>query len=125
MKTFGILALGGAMGVQFEDLSYNNLRAAFMEVSLKISYLKKSEIILIKIFRLFQKFMATKISILESLATTIYHSSNGATQMEMGLSLFMNQLNVDQKQDSGTHLKSDGLTGPPTQPLSLSTLLRS
>ena len=33
MKTFGILALGGAMGVQFEDLSYNNLREAFMEVS--------------------------------------------------------------------------------------------
>ena len=33
MKTFGILALGGAMGVQFEDLTYNNLREAFMEVS--------------------------------------------------------------------------------------------
>ena len=33
MKTFGILALGGAMGVQFEDLTYNNLREAYMEVS--------------------------------------------------------------------------------------------
>ena len=42
MKTFGILALGGAMGVQFEDLNYNNLRAAFMEVSLKINYLNKN-----------------------------------------------------------------------------------
>ena len=33
MKTFGILALGGAMGVQFEDLTYKNLREAYMEVS--------------------------------------------------------------------------------------------
>ena len=49
--------------------------------------------------------MATKISIPESLATTTYHSSNGATQTAMGLSLFMNQLNVAQKQDFGTHLK--------------------
>jgi len=29
MKTFGLLALGGAMGLKFEDLSYNNLRDAF------------------------------------------------------------------------------------------------
>lgn len=35
MKSFGILALGGAMGVQFEDLTYNNLREAYMEVSEK------------------------------------------------------------------------------------------
>ena len=38
MKTFGILALGGAMGVQFEDLSYNNLREAFMGVSQKLLF---------------------------------------------------------------------------------------
>jgi len=29
MKTFGLLALGGAMGLKFEDLSYTNLRDAF------------------------------------------------------------------------------------------------
>jgi len=29
MKTFGLLALGGAMGLKFEDLSYNNLRDAY------------------------------------------------------------------------------------------------
>ena len=32
MKTFGLLALGGAMGLKFEDLSYNNLRDAFTKV---------------------------------------------------------------------------------------------
>ena len=34
MKTFGLLALGGAMGLKFEDLSYNNLRDAFSKVRL-------------------------------------------------------------------------------------------
>ena len=33
MKTFGLLALGGAMGLQFEDLSYDNLRGAFSKVN--------------------------------------------------------------------------------------------
>ena len=32
MKTFGILALGGAMGIQFEDLNYTNLREAYLQV---------------------------------------------------------------------------------------------
>ena len=32
MKTFGLLALSGAMGLKFEDLSYNNLRDAFTKV---------------------------------------------------------------------------------------------
>ena len=32
MKTFGLLALGGAMGLKFEDLSYDNLRASFSKV---------------------------------------------------------------------------------------------
>ena len=32
MKTVGLLALGGAMGLKFEDLSYNNLRDAFSKV---------------------------------------------------------------------------------------------
>ena len=32
MKTVGLLALGGAMGLKFEDLSYNNLRDAFTKV---------------------------------------------------------------------------------------------
>jgi len=36
MKTFGILALGGAMGVQFEDLTYKNLREAYMEAVPKV-----------------------------------------------------------------------------------------
>ena len=32
MKTFGILAIGGAMGLQFEDLNYSNLREAYLKV---------------------------------------------------------------------------------------------
>ena len=32
MKTVGLLALGGAMGLKFEDLSYDNLRASFSKV---------------------------------------------------------------------------------------------
>ena len=32
MKTFGLLALGGAMSLKFEDLTYNNLRDAFTKV---------------------------------------------------------------------------------------------
>ena len=32
MKTFGIFALGGAMGIQFEDLNYSNLREAYLQV---------------------------------------------------------------------------------------------
>ena len=39
MKTFGLLALGGAMGLKFEDLSYNNLRDAFSKVRLFHLYL--------------------------------------------------------------------------------------
>ena len=113
MKTFGILALGGAMGIQFEDLSYNNLREAFMEVSLQslltyfVTRKNKSifEPFLIDWFRLYQKFMVTKISIPQSSVTTTFHISNGATQMEMEPLLFLNQLDVDQNQDSGTHHK--------------------
>ena len=33
MKTFGLLALGGAMGLKFEDLSYSNLREAYSKVN--------------------------------------------------------------------------------------------
>ena len=33
MKTVGLLALGGAMGLKFEDLSYDNLRASFSKVN--------------------------------------------------------------------------------------------
>ena len=33
MKTVGLLALGGAMGLKFEDLSYKTLQTAFSNVS--------------------------------------------------------------------------------------------
>ena len=36
MKTFGLLALGGAMGLQFEDLTYDNLRGAFSKVKSRL-----------------------------------------------------------------------------------------
>jgi len=36
MKLFGVLALGGAMGIQFEDLSYDNLRGAFTKAVPKV-----------------------------------------------------------------------------------------
>ena len=49
--------------------------------------------------------MATKIWIPQSLETTTFHISNGVMQMEMGLLLFLNQLDADQNQDSGIHLK--------------------
>ena len=33
MKLFGLLALGGGMGLKFEDLNYNAMREAFSNVS--------------------------------------------------------------------------------------------
>ena len=100
MKTFGLLALGGAMGLKFEDLSYNNLRDAFSKVR---------TLFLLQPFtsklRLFPVFMATETLILPSLVTTTFHISNGVTQMEMDQLPFLNPLDVDQNQDSGTQLK--------------------
>ena len=102
MKTFGILALGGAMGLKFEDLSYDNLRASFSKVRYNFidSRTKNSTI-----FRPFQRFMETKTSILPSLVMTTFHTSNGAMLTEMELLHFLNLLDVDQNQDSGTQLK--------------------
>ena len=34
MRISGLLALGGAMALNFEELSYNKLKAAFTKVSL-------------------------------------------------------------------------------------------
>ena len=45
MKTFGLLALGGAMGLKFEDLSYNNLRDAFSKVRLSFYTLAEFPVI--------------------------------------------------------------------------------
>ena len=123
MKTFGILALGGAMGIQFEDLNYTNLREAYLQVFSLIHPLPMPEPgpedllfwLLVRppstihfwldrpLFRRFQKFMETKISIPISLATITFHISNGAMLMAMDQLHFLNQLDVDQKQDSGTH----------------------
>jgi len=36
MKTVGLLALGGAMGLKFEDLTYDNLRASFSKAVPKV-----------------------------------------------------------------------------------------
>ena len=106
MKTFGLLALGGAMGLQFEDLSYDNLRGAFSKVNQFENFYKFFLISKIKWnFRLFQRSMAIETSILPSLAMTTFHTSNGATQTVMDLSHFLNPLDVDQNQDSGTHLQ--------------------
>ena len=33
MRVLGLLALGGAMGLKFEDLSYTKLKSAFSKVS--------------------------------------------------------------------------------------------
>ena len=100
MKTFGLLALGGAMGLKFEDLSYNNLRDAFSKVRQFLSLdLFTSEL------RRFPVFMATETSILLSLVTTIFHISNGAMPMEMDQLPFLNPPDVDQNQDFGTQLK--------------------
>ena len=33
MRVLGLLALGGAMGLNFEDLSYSRLKSAFSKVS--------------------------------------------------------------------------------------------
>ena len=33
MRVLGLLALGGAMGLNFEDLGYNKLKSAFSKVS--------------------------------------------------------------------------------------------
>ena len=49
--------------------------------------------------------METKISTPISLATITFHTSNGAMQMVMDQLHFLNQLDVDLKQDSGTHHK--------------------
>ena len=68
-----------------------------------------------KYFRLYQKFMVTKTLTQLLLVTTTFHTSNGAMQTEMDLLHFSNPLDVVQKQDSGTQLKLDGSTGPPTQ----------
>ena len=100
MKTFGLLALGGAMGLKFEDLSYTNLRDAFSKVR---------QFLCLDLFtsklRRFPVFMATETLILLSLVTTISHTSNGAMPMEMDQLPFLNPPDVDQNQDSGTQLK--------------------
>ena len=100
MKTFGLLALGGAMGLKFEDLSYNNLRDAFSKVRQFLwldPFTSK--------FRQFPVFMATEILIPRLSVTTTFHISNGAMPMEMDQLPFLNPPDVDQNQDSGTQLK--------------------
>ena len=37
MRVLGLLALGGAMGLSFEDLSYSKLKSAFSKVSFCLS----------------------------------------------------------------------------------------
>ena len=49
--------------------------------------------------------MATETSTPRLSVTTIFHISNGVMQMEMDQLLFLNPLDVDQNQDSGTQLK--------------------
>ena len=59
--------------------------------------------------------MATETSTQRLSVMTTFHISNGAMPMEMDQLLFLNPLDVDRNQDSGTQLKLDGSTGPPTQ----------
>ena len=56
-------------------------------------------------YRPFPVSMETETSILLSLVTTTFHTSNGAMQTEMDLLHFLNQLDVVQNQDSGTQPK--------------------
>ena len=49
--------------------------------------------------------MATETSTPRLSVTITFHTSNGAMLMEMELLHFLNLLDVDQNQDSGTQLK--------------------
>ena len=121
MKLFGtLLALGGAMSLQVEDLTYDKMRGAFSKVGkFQKKFQKKFSKRIFKnfknIFRPSIRFMEAKISIQLSLVTTIFHISIGAIQMAMELSHFLNLPVAAQKLDSGTLLKWDGSNGPPTQ----------